>query len=58
MGKIMRTPRSRYRLGPGSIVELSQAQLEPTQAQITNAQAGYDCRLALAILQYKTPAST
>ncbi|HXM12073.1 MAG TPA: hypothetical protein VN946_19135 [Terriglobales bacterium] len=50
----MRTPRSRYRLGPGSIVELSQAQLEPTQAQITNAQAGYDCRLALAILQYQT----
>jgi hypothetical protein len=25
-----------------------------TQAQIANAQAGYDCRLALAVLQYQT----
>jgi outer membrane protein len=46
--------QSRYKLGLGSIVELSQAQLQQTQAQITNAQAGYDCRLALAILQYQT----
>jgi outer membrane protein len=46
--------QTRYKLGLGSIVELSQAQLQQTQAQITNAQAGYDCRLALAILQYQT----
>jgi len=46
--------QARYKLGLGSIVELSQAQLQQTQAQITNAQAGYDCRLALAILQYQT----
>ena len=46
--------RARYKLGLGSIVELSQAQLQQTQAQITDAQAGYDYRLALAVLQYQT----
>jgi outer membrane protein len=46
--------QTRYRLGLSSIVELSQAQLQQTQAQIGNAQAGYDYRLALAILRYQT----
>jgi outer membrane protein len=46
--------QSRYNLGLGSIVELSQAQLQQTQAQITNAQAGYDYRLSLAVLKYQT----
>jgi len=46
--------QTRYRLGLSSIVELSQAQLQQTQAQISNAQAGYDYRLALAILRYQT----
>jgi len=46
--------QSRYKLGLGSIVELSQAQLQQTQAQIASAQASYDCRLALAVLQYQT----
>ncbi len=46
--------QARYKLGLGSIVELSQAQLQQTQAEITNAQAGYDYRLALAVLQYQT----
>jgi outer membrane protein len=46
--------QSRYNLGLGSIVELSQAQLQQTQAKITDAQAGYDYRLALAVLQYQT----
>jgi outer membrane protein len=46
--------QSRYNLGLGSIVELSQAQLQQTQAEITNAQAGYDYRLSLAVLQYQT----
>ena len=46
--------QSRYKLGLGSIVELSQAQLQQTQAQISNVGAGYDYRLALAILQYQT----
>jgi outer membrane protein len=46
--------QARYKLGLGSIVELSQAQLQATQAEIGNAQAGYDYRLALAVLQYQT----
>lgn len=46
--------QTRYNLGLGSIVELSQAQLQQTQATITNAQAGYDYRLALAVLRYQT----
>jgi outer membrane protein len=46
--------QTRYNLGLGSIVELSQAQLQQTQAEISNAQAGYDYRLALAILKYQT----
>lgn len=46
--------QTRYTLGLSSIVELSQAQLQQTQAQISNAQAGYDYRLALAILRYQT----
>lgn len=46
--------QSRYNLGLGSIVELSQAQLQQTQAEISNAQAGYDYRLSLAVLTYQT----
>lgn len=46
--------QSRYKLGLGSIVELSQAQLQQTQAQIAYVEAGYDYRLALAVLQYQT----
>jgi outer membrane protein len=46
--------QARYKLGLASIAELSQAQLQQTQAQITNAQAGYDYRLSLAVLQYET----
>jgi outer membrane protein len=46
--------QSRYNLGLGSIVELSQAQLQQTQAEISNAQAGYDYRLSLAMLLYQT----
>jgi outer membrane protein len=34
--------QTRYTLGLSSIVELSQAQLQQTRAQISNAQAGYD----------------
>jgi outer membrane protein len=46
--------QTRYSLGLSSIVELSQAQLQQTQAQIGNAQADYDYRLALAVLRYET----
>jgi outer membrane protein len=46
--------QTRYRLGLSSIVELSQAQLQQTQAEIGSAQAGYEYRLALAALRYQT----
>jgi len=46
--------QARYKLGLSSIVELSQAQLQATQAEIASAQAGYDYRLALAMLQFET----
>jgi outer membrane protein len=46
--------QTRYSLGLSSIVELSQAQLQQTQAQISSAQASYDYRLALAVLRYQT----
>jgi outer membrane protein len=46
--------QKRYNLGLASIVELSQAQLQQTEAQIGNVQAGYDYRLALAVMQYQT----
>ena len=46
--------QTRYKLGLSSIVELSQAQLQQTQAEIGNAQAGYEYRLALSVLHYQT----
>ena len=46
--------QSRYNLGLSSIVEISQAQLPETQAEIGYAQAGYDYRLSLAVLTYET----
>ena len=46
--------QTRYQLGLGSIVELSQAQLQQTQAEIGDAQAGYGYRLALSVLRYQT----
>ncbi len=46
--------QTRYQLGLSSIVELSQAQLQQTQAEISNAQAGYDYRLSLSVLRYQT----
>jgi len=46
--------QTRYRLGLSSIVELSQAQLQQTQAEIGNAQAGCEYRMALSVLRYQT----
>ena len=46
--------QARYKLGLGSIVELSQAQLQQTQAQIGGAQAAYDYRAALSLLNFQT----
>jgi outer membrane protein len=48
--------RSRYKLGLSSIVELSQAQLNQTQAQIAQASAKYDYEAQLSALNYQTGA--
>lgn len=44
--------QGRYNLGLSSIVELSQAQLGQTQAQVENLDAQYDYQDAYAALQY------
>ena len=46
--------RGRYDLGLSSIIELSQAQLNLTSAQIGSASAKYDYQTQLAILAYQT----
>ena len=45
--------QSRYNLGLGSIVELSQAQLNLTSAQIANTTARYDYQAQYSALQYQ-----
>lgn len=45
--------QTRYRLGLSSIVELSQAQLQQTEAAIGAANARYDYNAALASLRYQ-----
>jgi outer membrane protein len=45
--------QTRYRLGLSSIVELSQAQFQQTDAAIGNTDAQYQYRLALATLNYQ-----
>jgi outer membrane protein len=45
---------TRYRLGLSSIVELSQAQLQQTDAEISNTNAQYQYRLTLAALNFQT----
>jgi outer membrane protein len=46
--------QTRYNLGLSSIVELSQAQLQQTQASIGNTNARYDYESALAALRFQT----
>jgi outer membrane protein len=46
--------QTRYNLGLGSIVELSQAQLQQTDAQIGNANARYEYLSTLSSLTYQT----
>ena len=45
--------QTRYDLGLSSIVELSQAQLNKTSAQIASASAKYDYQLQRAVLDYQ-----
>jgi outer membrane protein len=46
--------QTRYKLGLSSIVELSQAQLQQTEAEITNTNAQYQYRLTLSALNFQT----
>jgi outer membrane protein len=49
--------QTRYRLGLSSIVELSQAQFQQTDAAIGNTDAQYQYRLALATINYEIGAN-
>jgi outer membrane protein len=46
--------QARYDLGLGSIVELSQAQLALTSAQIANSSAGYEYQAQRVVIDYAT----
>jgi outer membrane protein len=46
--------QTRFDIGLGSIVELTQAQLSKTRAQIAVATARYDYQLRTAVLKYQT----
>lgn len=48
--------QTRYQLGLASIVELSQAQLQQTEAQIQFAAAKYQYRIAQAVLRFQIAA--
>ena len=45
--------QARYNLGLSSIVELSQAQLQQTEAEISTVTAKYQYELAVAALSYQ-----
>ena len=45
--------QTRYKLGLSSIVELSQAELQQTEAQIGSSQANYDYQLSLMRLKVR-----
>jgi outer membrane protein len=45
--------QARYKLGLSSIIELSQAQLNETQAEIADASAKYDYESQISMLNYQ-----
>ena len=53
----LKLAQTRYQMGLSSIVELSQAQFQQTDAAITNTNAQYQYRLALATLNYQIGAT-
>ncbi len=55
-GLALKLARSRYDLGLSSVVELSQAQLNLTSAQIANTTARYDYQTQWRTLQFETGA--
>lgn len=52
--KAVELAQARYKLGISSIIELSQAQLNKTQAEIAQASARYDYQADLAALAYQS----
>lgn len=52
--RALQLAQARYDLGLSSIVELSQAQLAKTNAEIQNASARYDLQIQNVILRYQT----
>jgi outer membrane protein len=46
--------QTRYRLGLSSIVELGQAQLSKTSAEIAAASAAYDYQIQRAVIDFET----
>jgi outer membrane protein len=48
--------QERYKLGLGSIVELSQAELNQTQAEVEQTRAKYDYQAQIAVLNFETGA--
>lgn len=48
--------QARYKLGLSSIIELSQAQLNMTQAELQSANAKFDYETQLSVLKYQTGA--
>lgn len=52
----LKLAQTRYEMGLSSIVELSQAEYQQTDAAIGNANAQYQYRVALATLNYQTGA--
>lgn len=56
-GRGLELAQARYDLGLSSIVELSQAQLNKTSADIANSTAKYDYRLQRSVLDYQTAAT-
>jgi outer membrane protein len=51
-GQALALAQSRYKLGLSSIVELSQAQLQKTQADVSAVNARYEYLLSLRTLEY------
>ncbi len=46
--------QARYKLGLSSIIELSQAQLNETQAELASASAKFDYQAQISLLKYQT----
>ncbi|MCZ2150459.1 MAG: TolC family protein [Bryobacterales bacterium] len=52
--RTLRLAQTRHDLGLGSIIELSQAQLNRTNAEIADASARYDYQWRTAVVEYET----